>query len=144
APPVERRHRLGSAPRERDDRLGLHIDEEVARLRRRVVRCRRAEAELLELPDRLVLRGDLEEQLRALEGRLRWAARQSLVAEELQGGEVEDGLVDGPDPSLTQDLAEGLPQRALPFGFLRRRDGDRLAKRPVDQSLDAHLRTRPQ
>ena len=106
---------------------------------RLVARGRGAEAELLELPDGLVLSGEGEEQLRALEGRVERPACQRLVPEELERGEAEDRLVDRPDAPAPQDVLERLAQDRLAFLFLGRCDVDRLAQRAVHEPLDAHL-----
>src|SRR4029079_16326150 len=125
----ERRDRLRASLGQRGDRLGLDVDEQVALPVEPVAAGGRGEAELLELPRRLVLARELEEELGALERGLDGAARQGLVAEGVHGLEVEDGLVQGADAPLAQDLLEGLAQGRLPLLLLGGRDRDRLTER---------------
>ena len=108
------------------------------------MRGRRTQAQPLELPGGLVLSGELEEQLGALERRVRGPARQRLVTEDVERLELEDRLIDRPDPALAEDLAERLTQEALALLLLGRGDGDGLGQRAIDQALDPHLRVRPQ
>ena len=106
---------------------------------------RRAQAEPLELPDGLVLPGELEEQLGALEGSVRGPARQRLVAEDVERLELEDRLVDRPDPPLAENLAEASPAEApCRSSSLVVATAIAWARAAVDEPLDAHLRVRPQ
>ena len=139
----ERRKSLQPARGEPLDRVGLDVQEEIALGGRGVVVRGGFEAELLELPGRLVLSGELEEEVGAFESRVERPPRQCLVPEELHRGQVEDRLVDRADAALPQDLVERVVEQGLALALLGRGDRDRFAQRPVNEPLHPHLRVRP-
>ena len=120
--------------------LRLHVHEQHPGPLPREAFGRELHADLLEAPHLVRLQRVVEEHLGVFERRIGRAPAERLVREDASRREVDDRLVERLDLAVDEHVLELLPEDGGSLAFLRRGDGDRLAERPVDETLEADLR----